>query len=72
MSERIKSENVVKEFNDPLSKKQVKREKKLKVSEAYSITERELFQEAETILKRRKHLEEEKERREKELVFYKI
>jgi len=66
--EKQKSEEVVKEFNDPLSKKNVKKTKKLKVSQAYSVTERELFSEAEHILKRRKQAEEDFKKKQQDLV----
>lgn len=52
--EKIKSAQIVKEFTDPLSKKHVKRVKRPKVSENFSVTEKELFIEAENILKYRK------------------
>ena len=56
--EKIKAEKIVKEFNDPLSKKAVKRPKRLKVYENYSLIEKNLFNEANQILKKRKKDEE--------------
>ena len=56
--ERIKAEKIVKEFNDPLSKKHVKRPKKLKVYENFSSIEKSLFNEANQILNKRKKNEE--------------
>ena len=65
--ERIKAEQTVIEFNDPLlkykkiqteanisnsSKSKAKKQKRLKVYETYSTTERELFQEARQIIQR--------------------
>lgn len=67
-SEKLKSEEVVKEFNDPLSKKNAKKTKKLKVSQAFSITERELFSEAELIMKKRKQIEKDLEKKQQDLV----
>ena len=52
--ERIKAEKIVKEFNDPLSKKHVKRPKRLKVYENFSLIEKNLFNEANQILNKRK------------------
>ena len=52
--EKIKAEKIVKEFNDPLSKKHVKRPKRLKVYENYSLIEKSLFNEANQILNKRK------------------
>ena len=56
--ERIKAEKIVKEYNDPLSKKHVKRPKKLKVYENFSSIEKSLFNEANQILNKRKKNEE--------------
>ena len=56
--EKIKAEKIVKEFNDPLSKKAVKRPKRLKVYENYSLIEKNLFNEANQILNKRKKDEE--------------
>jgi hypothetical protein len=66
--ERINSEGIVKEFLDPLSKKHVKREKKLKVYEKFSQTEKELFLEAKHIHKRRKSFEEKIKMKQEELI----
>ena len=52
--EKIKAEKIVKEYNDPLSKKHVKRPKRLKVYENYSLIEKNLFNEANQILNKRK------------------
>ena len=49
MHEKIKCEQVVKEFLDPLSKKTVKRPKKIKIFENFSRLERDLFNEAKHI-----------------------
>lgn len=58
----------MKEYNDPLSKKHAKKSKKVKVSQAFSVIERELFSEANNILKKRKQLEMEKEKKRQDLV----
>ena len=60
--ERIKDEEIVRVYNDPLSKKKVVRVKRPKVYENFSITEKELFLQAKHIIKRDKRLEEEKEK----------
>ena len=52
--EKIKAEKIVKEYNDPLSKKHVKRPKRLKVYENFSLIEKNLFNEANQILNKRK------------------
>jgi hypothetical protein len=52
--EKIKSDKIVKEYMDPLLKKNnTKKEKKLKVYEKFSVTEKELFNEAKRIEKRK-------------------
>ena len=56
-------------LKDPLSKKQHNKSTKVKVSHAYSVTERELFSEAGQILKRRKQAEEEKLKKKEDLVY---
>lgn len=66
--ERIKSEKIVKEYNDPLSKPHVKRVKQLKVYEKFSVTEKELFQEAKAIDKREVLKQIEKEKIQKEVI----
>ena len=66
--ERIKDEKIVKEYNDPLSKPPVKRVKRVKVYENYSLIEKNLFNEAKEILKKRKKNEEKKEKIQKELI----
>jgi hypothetical protein len=66
--EKIQSEKIVKEFLDPLSKKVVKREKKLKIYEKYSVTEKELFKEADRIIKKRNKKEELMEKKKQELL----
>ena len=52
--EKIKAEKIVKEYNDPLSKKHIKRPKRVKVYENYSLIEKNLFNEANQILNKRK------------------
>ena len=66
--ERIKAEETVKVYNDPLSKKKVKRVKRPKVYENFSQTEKELFLQAKHILKRDQRLEEEKEKINQEVI----
>ena len=66
--ERIKAEETVKVYNDPLSKKKIKRVKRPKVYENFSQTEKELFLQAKHILKREQKLEEEKEKINQEVI----
>jgi len=66
--ERIKSEKVVKEFNDPLNKKPEKRAKRIKVYENFSLIEKSLFKEAKQIIKNRNKIEENKKKIQKELI----
>lgn len=66
--ERIKDEEIVRVYNDPLSKKKVVRVKRPKVYENFSITEKELFLQAKHIIKRDKRLEEEKEKINQEVI----
>ena len=56
--EKIKAEKIVKEYNDPLSKKNGKRPRRLKVYENFSLIEKNLFNEANQILNKRKKDEE--------------
>jgi len=55
IDERLKSEIIVKEYNNPLIKNKAKKIKKLKVSEAFSVTEKALFEETKEILEKRKN-----------------
>ena len=57
-AEKIKSAQIVKEFLDPLSKKAKPKHKKPKVSENFSTTEKELFMEADNIMKLRRKASE--------------
>lgn len=49
MTEKINCEKIVKEFQDPLSKKVVIRPKKIKIFENFSRIEKDLFNEAKEI-----------------------
>ena len=63
--ERIKDEQIVREFNDPLNKKIVKKDKRkknLKVYENFSNLEKDLIRETKQIEKERKIKEEEKKK----------
>jgi hypothetical protein len=66
--ERIKAEQTVKEFIDPLSKPPVKRVKRVKVYENFSSIEKSLFNEANQIMNKRKKDEEHKQKVQKELI----
>jgi hypothetical protein len=66
--ERIKDEQIVKEYNDPLSKPPVKRTKRIKVYENFSSIEKSLFNEANQIMNKRKKNEEHKQKVQKELI----
>jgi hypothetical protein len=66
--ERIKSAEIVREYMDPLSKKVVKRDKKLKVYETFSTVERYLFQEAKQIVRRDRDHEERRVKLEQEVI----
>jgi hypothetical protein len=66
--ERIKAEQTVKEYIDPLSKPPVKRAKRIKVYENFSSIEKSLFNEANQILNKRKKNEEHKQKVQKELI----
>ena len=68
MIERIKDEQIVKEYNDPLSKPPVKRNKRIKVYENFSSIEKSLFHEANQIMNKRKKNEEHKQKVQKELI----
>ena len=66
--EKMKCEQIVKEYNDPLSKKKVKRPKRLKVYEKFSTIEKELFDEVDNIIKKRELDEEENKKIQQELI----
>ena len=66
--EKMKCEQIVKEYNDPLSKKKVKRPKRLKVYEKFSTIEKELFEEVDNIIKKRELDEEENKKIQQELI----
>ena len=68
MIERIKDEKIVKEYNDPLSKQPVKKQKRLKVYENFSQVEKNLFNEANQILNKRKQNEKHKQKVQNELI----
>jgi hypothetical protein len=65
--DRVKSAEIVREYMDPLSKKIIKREKKLKVYETFSTVERYLFQDAKGIIKRDIENEEKKIKWDREI-----
>ena len=69
--ERIKDEQIVREFNDPLNKKIVKKDKRkknLKVYENFSNLEKDLIRETKQIEKERKIKGEEKKKIDEEVV----
>ena len=67
--EKINSVGIVKEYQDPLSRKVKPKVKRPKVSEHLSQTEKELYHESDTIIKKRIRIEDDKIIQKKMLVY---
>jgi len=66
--DRIESQKILREFLDPLSKKDTKGNLRNKDHEYISIIEKEMFEEAEKILKNKKLIEAEKLKKQEEIL----